>query len=91
MTSSGHESGKGYSDVDLPGEQGIANAVDVTGSGHKTATGHVESGIDPRIATGLPKSESERDSTGSSPKIATTCRRTATETRTASDALDCKR
>ena len=64
----------------------------------KTATCHVENGlgktgIDPRIVTGLPESESERDATGSRPKTApdraaTTRRRAATETRTASDALD---
>ena len=75
---------------DLPGEQGNANAVD--------ATGHVESGlsktgIDPRIVTGLPESESEseRDATGSGPKTATARGRTAIETRPASDALDRER
>ena len=88
MTASGHESD----------EQGIANAVNATGSGQKTATGHGESGlgetgIDPRIVTGLPESESERDVTGSGPKTATdraatTRRRTANKTRPASDALD---
>ena len=90
VTANGHD--------DFPSEQGIANAVDEIGSGHKTTTGHVESGldetgIDPRIKTGVPESESERDATGSGPKTATdlaaTARgRTATETRTASDALD---
>ena len=66
MTANGH--GK------LPGEQGNANSVDGIGSGQKTATGHVETGINPRIETGLPESESD-------PKI-------ATEKTTASDALD---
>ena len=88
MTANGHD--------DLPGEQGNANAVDAMGSGQKTATDHVESGltetgIDPRIATGLPESESKRDATGSSPKtatdhVATARRRTAIETRPASTA-----
>ena len=103
MIVSGHESDEGdrvtaNSHDDLPSEQGIANAVDGIGSGQKTVTGHVESGlgetgIDPRIETGLPESESERDGIGSGPKTATdhftTARgRTATETMTASDALD---
>ena len=66
MTANGHG--------DLPGEQGNANAVDTTGSGQKIATGHIESGlgetgIDPRIVTGLPESESKRYVTG--PKTAT--------------------
>ena len=61
----GHESGEGdlvtfCGHDDLPDEQGIANAVDVIGSGLKNATGHVESGrgetgSDPRIATDLPE------------------------------------
>ena len=104
MTASGHESGEGDCVTtngrgDLHGEQGNANAVDTTGSGQKTATGHVESGlgetgIDPRIVTGLPESESEHDATRSGPKTATghamTARGwTATGTRPASDALDC--
>ena len=73
------------------------NAVDGIGSGQKTATGHAESclsetGIDPRIKTGLPKSESVRAGSRSAPKIATAHgatarRRTATEKTTASDAL----
>ena len=98
VTASSHKSGEGdhvtaNSHDDLPDQQGIANAVDVIGSGQKTATGHAESGIDLRIKTGLPKSESERDRSGSDPKIATdpaaTVRgRTATEKTTASDALD---
>ena len=97
-TASGHENDEGdrltaSGHDDLSGEQGIANAVDVIGSGQKTATGHVESGLDPRIETGLPESESERDGSGSDPKIATnhvvTVRsRTATEKTTASDTLD---
>ena len=98
MTASGHESNKGdrvtvNGHDDLPGEQGIANAIDRIGRGQKTATSLVESGIDPRIETGLPESESERNGIESDPKIATdhvaTVRgRTATETTTASDALD---
>ena len=85
MTANGHG--------DLPGEQGNANAVDATGSGQKAATGHVESGIDPRIATGLLESGSECDATGSGPKTVTgnavTARGwTATKTSPASDALD---
>ena len=70
----------------------------MNGSGQKTATGHAESGlgetgIDPRIETGLSESESERDKSWSNPKIATdhftTVRgRTETEKTTASDALD---
>ena len=78
MTSSSH--------CELPGEQG--NAVDVIGSGQKTATGYVETGIDPRIETGLAESESVHAARGSDPKIATACGRTVTE-KTASDALDC--
>ena len=61
---------------DLPGEQGNANAVGATG-------------IDTRIATGLP--ESEHDATGSGPKTVTARGRTAIETRPASDALDSER
>ena len=87
MTVGGHESGEGYRVTanghgDLPGEQENANAVGATGSGQKTATGHVESGlgetgIDPRIVTGLPESEGERDATGSGPKTATSHAMTA--------------
>ena len=98
MTVSGHESNKGDRVTadghdDLPGEQGIANAVDGTGGGQKTSTGHIESGlgetgIDPRIETSLPVSESESNGVGSGPKTATNRGRTATETMTASDALD---
>ena len=81
MTANGHDN--------LPGKQGIVNAVDTIGSGQKTATGHVESGLgETGIVTGLPESESEGDATGSSPKIVTARGRTATETRTASDALN---
>ena len=97
-TASGHESGEGdrvtaNGHGDLPGEQGNANAVG--------ATGHVESGlgetgINPRIVTDLPESESERDVTGNGPKTATghavTARVwTAIETSPASDALDRER
>ena len=101
---SGHENDKGDRLIanahdDLPSEQGIANAADVIGSGQKTATGHAESGIDPRIETGLPEGETERDGSGSDPKIVTDPKiatdhvaivhgRTATEKTTASDALD---
>ena len=41
------------------------HAVDLIGSGQKTATG-----IDPRIETGLPKNESTHAESGSDPKIA---------------------
>ena len=90
-TANGHENDEGdrvtaNGHGELPGEQGIANAVNGIGSGQKTATGHVESGIDPRIETGLPENESERDGGGSNPKIATA--HGTTEKTTASDALD---
>ena len=52
------------------------------GSGQKTTTGHAETGIDPRIETGLPENESGSDS-----KIATARGRTATERMTALDLL----
>ena len=84
LTANGHN--------DLPGEQGIANAVDMIDSGQKIATDHAESGlgetgIDPRIETGL--SESECDRSGSDPKIATDHVATVrSRTATASDALD---
>ena len=68
---------------DLPGELGNAHAVDVIGSGQKTATSHGETGIDPRIKTGLPENES-----GSGQKTATAHGKSATATMTASDALD---
>ena len=58
------------------------------GSGQKTVTGRGETGIDPRIETGLPENESARVESGSDPKIATARGRTATERMTASDALD---
>ena len=97
-TASGHENDEGdrltaNGHDNLPGEQGIANAADVIGSGQKTANGHAESGLGPRIETGLPESESERDGSGSDPKIATdhvatVHGRTATEKTTASDTLD---
>ena len=68
MTASGHR--------DLPGELENVYADDVTGSGQKTATGHAESepgetGIDPRIETGLPENESAHIESGSSQKTAT--------------------
>ena len=88
MTASSHR--------ELPGEQG--NAADVIGSGQKTVTGHADSGlgetgINPRIETGLPESESVRAESGSDPNMATahgaTARgRTTTEKTTASDALN---
>ena len=90
MTATGHR--------DFPGEQGNAYADDVTGSGQKTATGHEESGpgetgIDPRIETGLPENESVCAESGSGQKTATDLDATAhgkraTETMTAFDALD---
>ena len=90
MTANGHG--------DRPDEQGIASAVDTIGSGPKTATDHVERnlgeiGNNPRIATTLPESESERNAIGSGLKTATdpvaTARgRTATETRPAANALN---
>ena len=64
---------------------------DVTSSGQKTATGHSESGIDPRIETVLPESESARAKSRSDPKIATARGRTATERMTTSNALDRER
>ena len=80
MTATGHS--------DLPDELGNAHADDVTGSGPKTATGHAESSINPRIKTGLPENESVHAEKGSGPKTATghdvTAReKTATETMTA--------
>ena len=63
VTASSHESDSGKpmtatSHSDLPGGQGNVFADNVIGSGQKTATGHAESGhgetgIDPRIETGL--------------------------------------
>ena len=86
MTARGH--------ADLHDEQGIASAVDATGSGPKTATDHTENdpgetGSGPRTATDLAESESEPNMTGSGLKTATARGRTATETRPATDALDC--
>ena len=52
-------------DREHPGKLGNAHAVDVIGSGQKTATSHGETGIDPRIETGLPENENVHD-----PKIA---------------------
>ena len=96
MTASGYESDEGdcvtaNGHDNLPGEQGIANAVDGISSGQKTAIGHVESGlgetgIDPRIETDLPESKSERNMIRSGLKTATV--HVATEMMTASDALD---
>ena len=68
MTATGHS--------DLPGGQGNAYADDVIGSGQKTATGHAESspgetGIDPRIETGLSENESFHAASGSGQKTAT--------------------
>ena len=63
MTTSGHS--------DLPGGQGNAYADDVTGRGQRTATGHSESGIDPRIETGLPENESAHAESSSGQKTAT--------------------
>ena len=63
-------------------------AVDVIGSGQKTATGHSESGIDPRIETSLPENDSAHVDSGSDPKIVTARGRTAIERMTTSDALD---
>ena len=93
MTTNGHG--------DLLDEQGIVNAVDAIGRGLKTTTDHVESdlgetGNDPRIATALPESESERDAIGSGLKAATdhvaaARGRTAIETRPAADALNRER
>ena len=76
----------GSRDREPPDERGNAYADDAIGSGQKTATGHAESGIDPRIETGLPENQSARAE--SNPKITTTRGRTATEKMTASDALD---
>ena len=85
MTASGHS--------DLPGGQGNAYADDVTGSGQKTTTGHTESGIDPRIETGLPENEIAHVESGSSQKTAidrdaTAHGQRATATMTALDALN---
>ena len=88
MTATGHG--------DLSNEQGIANALAETGSDPKIATGHVESdpdgsGSGPKTAPDPARtpSESERDVTDSSQKIATARERTATDTSPSDDALDC--
>ena len=60
MTATGHS--------DLPDELGNAHADDVTGSGPKNMTGHVESGPG---ETGHPKNESGQAETGSGPKTTT--------------------
>ena len=103
MIASGHESNLGErvtssGHSDLPGGQGNAHADDVTGSGQMTATGHTESGhgetgIDPRIETGLPEIESAHVERGSGQKTATAREATAhgqraTATMTALYALD---
>ena len=85
MTVTGHPN--------LPGGQGNAHVDDVTGSGQKTATGHAESGIDPRIETGLAENESVHVESGSGQKTATDLdvtehEKRATGTLTAFDALD---
>ena len=63
-------------------------AVDVIGSGQKTATGHSESGIDPRVETSLLENDSAHVDSESDPKIVTARGRTAIERMTTSDALD---
>ena len=73
----------GYSD--LPGGQGNAFADGATGSGQKTATGHAESGIDPRIETGLSVTESFHAATGHG---VSGHEKRATWTMTGVDALD---
>ena len=95
MTASGHESSEGdrvteTGHIDLPDEQGNANAPTKTGSGQKTTTGHTESGSGPRTATDLAEttSKSERDETDSGQKTATARGKTATETSHVDNALD---
>ena len=80
-------------DRELPGERGNEHAVNVIGSGQKITTSHGETGIDPRIETGLPENESSRVESGRDLKISTardTTTRGRTETRkmTALDTLD---
>ena len=75
-------------DQELPGERGNEHAADAISSSQKTATGHAETGINPRIETGLPENENARAESGSDPNIATARWRTATERMTAFDALD---
>ena len=101
MTASGHEIDAGdrvtaSGQRDLPSELGNANADDGIGSGQKTATGHAETGIDPRIETGLPENESAPVESGSGQKTAAALDATAhgkraTATMTAFDALDSER
>ena len=81
---------------DLPDEQGIANAPAETCSDPKIATGPDESGSGPKTAIDLAEtpSESERDATDSGQKIAIgpiaiARGRTANETSSVDDALDC--
>ena len=74
MTANGHESDQRHrmtanSLDDLPGEQGIANAVDGIGSGQKTATGHIESGLGetgiyPRIGPVSPRAKANTTGSG---------------------------
>ena len=90
VTASGHESDSGERVTtschsDLPGGQGNAFADDATGSGQKTTTGHAESGIDPRIETGLSVTESFHAATGHS---VSGHEKRATWTMTGVDALD---
>ena len=103
VTASDHESDLGErvtasSHSDLPGGQGTRTLNDVNGSGQTTATGHTESshgetGIDPRIDTGLPAIESAHVESGSGQKTATAREATAHGQKanakmTAIDALD---
>ena len=76
MTASGHESDSGErvtvsGHSDLHGGQGNVFADGATGSGQKTATGHGEAGIDPRIEIGLSVTESFHAATGSGQKKVT--------------------
>ena len=80
MTAPGHR--------DLPGELGNAHTVDATGSGQKTTTGLGETGIDPRIETGLPENESGSSQKAANARDATAHGKRATATMTAFDALD---
>ena len=90
MTASGNESNSGErvtasGHSDLPGGQGNAFADGATGSGQLTATGHAESGIDPRIETGLSVTESFHTTTGHG---VSGHEKRATWTMTVVDALD---
>ena len=88
LTASGHESDSGErvnasGHSDLPGGQGNAFADGATSSGQQTANGHGETGIDPRIETGLSVTESFHAATGHEKR--------ATWTMTGVDALDRER